>query len=102
MHNYYLVWLLMWAFLFLCVLQLNWGFSKKLVFFPLLSVFTFMLYAASVEAGLLQTHHNISLCSNYSETLRRSSVEHFHKLCKATLRTNPKLVTNLGKVGVCV
>lgn len=49
-----------------------------------------------------ETHHHISFCSNSRETWGRSSAEHFPKLWKATLSTNPKLVTNLGKVGVCV
>lgn len=42
----------MWAFLFLCVLWLNRGSSKKLqlFFFPV-SVFTLQLQAASVQAG---------------------------------------------------
>ena len=104
MHNYYLVWLLMWAFLFLCVLLLNQGFSKKLKFLPhppLLCLYFHALGAIS-EGWCSADPKHISFCCNGSETLGRSSVEHFCKLYKATLRINPKLVANLSKVGVCV
>lgn len=92
----------MWAFLFLCVLSLNQGFSKKLELFLFpLSVSALLLQAAPVKAGLGQTDHHVPFCVNSRKAWGRSSVEQFHKLCRATLSTNPKLVTNLGKVGVC-
>lgn len=80
------------------------GFSKKLKFYsPFFLSLPWCLRQHQSRRVFCRTPHNISFCSNSSETLgRRSSVEHFHKLWKATLRANPKLVTNLGKVGVCV
>lgn len=81
MHNYYLVWLLMWAFFIsLCPLVESGLYGEAEVFFFLpLSVFTLGLAVASLKPELLQTHEIAFVSAWHEEEVAQNTFRNFAK-----------------------